>query len=297
MSTIYIACNNCLERGYFLGDVLSVCKIAWLFVQNEPHDEVILSLHKTEPLNWVWEKFIRDNEVKVVWDEWHKGDQLQQYRAFDRRRAKRRVNGTPFDTYRELYPRLDGAGRQAILCGSEQGLGRRNIFEYYYYGQEHPTPNPIGTTRFGPDVIDQPDVQRRADRSMFIAPHEKCQNNAIFTHTFWKQVVEGLLDFDIDVTLNDRGGFLPDLKCDRLHWSFEPLDRIAPEIARQRLVVCGNTGPGWVAAATGVPLIACERDMIFSEYGFRKCGFESLVELIDQPDPRRAVNTILERLT
>jgi len=54
MSTMYIASNNCTERGYFLGDVLGLIKTAWLFVRSEPHTQYIMSLHEREPLNFLW---------------------------------------------------------------------------------------------------------------------------------------------------------------------------------------------------------------------------------------------------
>lgn len=130
MSTMYIACNNTMPRGYFLGDILTVIKAAWMFVENEPHDHVVLSLHDREPLNFLWDKFIADNLVTVIYDRWDQGNRDAQFAAFGERLTSRRVKDIPFDTYKELYPRLDGGARQHILCGRENGIGRKNIFSY-----------------------------------------------------------------------------------------------------------------------------------------------------------------------
>ena len=60
-STMYIAANNTMERGYFLGDVITLIKVAYLFVDNEPHDRVLLSLHHHDQLNFLWDRFLRDS--------------------------------------------------------------------------------------------------------------------------------------------------------------------------------------------------------------------------------------------
>lgn len=205
---MYIACNNTMPRGYFLGDILTVIKAAWMFVENEPHDHVVLSLHDREPLNFLWYRFIVDNLVTVVRDRWDQGNRDSQYAAFGERLASRRVKGIPFDTYKELYPRLDGGARQSILCGRENGIGRKNIFCYYYFGQQSWRDEPVGDETFGPGVIEQPQVARMTARSVLVAPHEKCHGNALFTHTFWEQVVRGLTQAEVHVTVNDDRGFM-----------------------------------------------------------------------------------------
>jgi hypothetical protein len=295
---MYIAANNCLERGYFLGDVLVLCKVAWLFVRNEPHDQIILSLHAHDPRNWVWSRFIRENHATVVYDDWPKGPKEIQYSQWAQRRSTRLVSSIPFDTYKELYLRPDGGDRQGFLCGAERGLGRRNIFEYYYFGQETHAESPHSSTSFGTDLIDVPQVARRTDRCVFIAPHEKCQGNRVFTHAFWRELVRTLLAKDIAAVLNDEGRFCREIESPVLSYDFAPLESIAETIAGHRLVLCGNTGIGWVAGAVGTPLIACERTdaMVFGEYSFQKCHVESLRAVIAEPSVEQAMHAVLTEL-
>ena len=163
-------------RSFFHGD--NICKlVVKVMVENERSEHILLSLHDDDPLNFLWKRFIHENLVTVIHDRWDKTCKHQQYEIFGQRRNSRIVKGISVDIYKELYPRLDGGDRQHILCGEERGLGRRNIFEYYYYGQESFIEHPTGTTTFGDDIIDVPDVQRLTSRSVFLAPHEKCQHS------------------------------------------------------------------------------------------------------------------------
>jgi hypothetical protein len=293
---MYIACNNCTQRGYFLGDMLTVIKAAWMFVENEPHDHVVLSLHDREPLNFLWDRFIAENCVTVVHDRWHQGNRDVQYAAFGERLTSRMVKGIAFDTYKELYPRLDGGARQHILCGRENGLGRKNIFAYYYFGQQNWREEPRGEDDFGPGVIDIPsrtplatDTAQTTRRSVFIAPHEKCHGNAVFTHAFWQEVVEGLLRVGLHVMLNDDRGFLRELEGPLLSRSYLSYRELVAQVAGQRLVLAGNSGVGWLAGAVGAPLIALERNQLLVEYSFSLCGLRSLISVIDEPDAERVV--------
>ena len=276
-----------------MGDVLGIIKTAKVMIENERPDHILLSLHDDDPLNFLWERFVRENLVTVVHDRWDKTCKHQQYEIFGQRRASRRVKGVSFDVYKELYPRLDGGDRQHILCGEERGFGRRNIFEYYYYGQESFIEHPTGTATFGDDIIDVPDVQRLTSRSVFLAPYEKCQGNRIFTIPFWQQVTLKLLQAGFIVVVNDQDSFFPECHHSDLIRTFKPFPELIRQIAEQPLVVCGNTGIGWVAAATNTPFIALERDMIFSEYSFEKCGCESLIETINTPDADLVVERII----
>ena len=296
MTTMYIACNNSMHRGYFLGDVLTVIKAAWMFVENEPHDHVILSLHDREPLNFLWDKFVADNLATVVHDRWDQGNRDIQYAAFGDRMTKRCVKGIAFDTYKELYPRLDGGARQHILYGRENGLGRRNIFCYYYFGQQKWIDNPRGDAAFGPGVIDIPQVSRGATRSVFVAPHEKCHGNALFTHAFWEQVIAGLTRSGVQVTLNDDRGFMRQAEGPLLTRSFLPFRQLVEQVAAQRLVLAGNNGVGWLAGAVGAPLIALERNGLLPEYEFSKCGVTSLIEAIVEPNAPRVIQRVLDYL-
>lgn len=296
MSTMYIACNNAMPRGYFLGDMLTVIKAAWMFVENEPHDHIILSLHDREPLNFLWNKFIADNLVTVIHDRWHQGNRDAQYAAFGERLTSRQVKGIAFDTYKELYPRLDGGARQAILCGRENGIGRKNIFCYYYFGQQSWRDDPQGDETFGPELIDVPPAPRSTQRSVLVAPHEKCHGNAIFAHAFWEQVILGLVRAEIEVTVNDDRGFMQYAEGPLLKRSYLPFHELVTQVAAQRLVVAGNNGIGWLAGATGAPLLALERNAVFPEYSFAKCGLRSLAAVIDQPDAPRVVQWITDYL-
>lgn len=296
MSTMYIACNNSMPRGYYLGDVLTVIKAAWMFVENEPHDHILLSLHDREPLNFLWNKFIADNLVTVIHDRWDKWDRSAHYAAFGERFTRRCVKNIPFDTYKELYPRLDGGERQHFLCGREKGLGRENIFFYYYFGQQSCKEEPRDGKTFGPGVIDIPDACRTKCRSVLIAPHEKCHGNARFTHSFWEQVIVGLMNADVHVTINDDRGFMRHAEGPLLARTHFPFQQLAEQVAAQRLVLAGNNGVGWLAGALGTPLLAMERNALLAEYEFARCGLTSLVDVIDGPDPARVVARALQHL-
>ena len=114
VSTLYLAVNNSLQRGYCLGDVLGIIKTAKVMIENERPEHVLLSLHDDDPLNFLWERFVRENLVTFIHDRWDKTSKHQQYEIFGQRRANRTVKGIPFDIYKELYPRLDGGDRQHI---------------------------------------------------------------------------------------------------------------------------------------------------------------------------------------
>lgn len=303
MTVMYIACDNCMERGYFLGDVIVCCRVAHLFVENENPDGVILSIHEIDRLNFIWDSFVERFNVLLVQDRWHKGngpygvdhkgDFEAQYENFDKRRKERVVEGLHFETYKELYPRLDGGNRQQVLCGSERGIGRANIFEYYYYGQESFKENPIGTRNFGPTNIRWDECVAGSRGEIYLAPHEKCQGNKHFTHKFWDTVGRALLEEGFQVTVNDQGNFMPGCESNpKFRRVFPDFPELFTEIQGHSLVLTGNCGVGWVAAATGTPFIACEKDLNFVEYSYEKCGCESLVETIDQPDPDRMVRAV-----
>lgn len=289
MNTLYIACNHTIERGYFMGDAVVCRKMADVFRNNVNPDRTIISLMDGGPLQWVWNWFKCDHVVRDSWED--RGSRPVQYKVFDERREAGEVNGIPFTTYRELYPRLDGGDRQGILCGEEAGLGRKNVFEYFYYGQNGTEDNPVGLDRFDPlfDI--------RAEKypgRVLIAPIEKCQGNRVFTHQMWQEVIKKLLASGVEVTVNAGQDFMCGFGHPLLRVEYPPLEDVHKEIAKYNLVVCGNTGIGWVAGAVGVPLLACENDMSFSEYGFAKCGVSSLVDVIDEPDVTLISSRIVE---
>src|ERR1700722_5082296 len=131
--------NNCTrESGSFMGDQLCALKTAYLFVQNTPDiDRVIMSVSPGNEMHFLWEKFIDSYLVELVYDAFNPGDWPSRWNAWDKWRAEREIEGRKFDHLRELYLRIHGNQRQTVLCGSERGLGRRNIYEYWLAGQEN----------------------------------------------------------------------------------------------------------------------------------------------------------------
>lgn len=292
MTTMYIAASHQTEGcplSHCLGDVITSIKVAWLWVQMEKPDHVILSLCRHEQWNVLWDRFIRENNVFVVWDEKVDSKWLL-YRDFDIRRQTRIVHGAKFDTYKELYCRMEGGQRQAALCGQERGLGRKNIFEYFYHGQESFVPNPSGSAEFGSNIIDFDECHR--EPRVLIAPHAKCQGNDVFTFAFWGRVTQSLIDANIPFTLNDTDNRIgiPGLKA-----TLARPEEIANYVARHSLVVCGNTGIGWVAGATGTPLFGMEPPWFnMMDFRYRECGVKSLKALFSDPDPNEVANAIID---
>jgi hypothetical protein len=292
---MYVACNNSVKLGFFLGDVITLIKTAYLFVENEPHDEIILSLLEHDPLNFLWSKFIDSYDVRVLWDDWVPEDKEARNRFLQERIDTHKVHKVSFDTYKELYARLHGEERQCLLCGEHRGLGKQNIFEYYYYGQQQCASNPKGLDQFNPGLIKYQRQEPTPKRSVFVVPYEHSQKNRIFTLQFWEKVTSLLLKEGVHVTLNS----LTPMK-NRWHplltITFKPYQSLINQVSSQQLVVCGNTGIGWVAASTGVPFIAMEKDMFLEEYSFEKCGCSTLVETVREPDPMYAAERVLHYL-
>lgn len=294
MKTLYIAGTHqdrSSPYAHCLGDVITSIRVAWIWFRTEQPDKIILSLCENERWNPLWAKFIRETPTIVVYDKMV-DDKNDHYWLFDERRRTRMVNGIRFDTYKELYCRIEGGTRQSALCGSERGLGRKNIFEYFYYGQEDFITDPIGTDVFGTDVLDFINVPR--EHRVLIAPVAKCQGNHIFTFDFWADVVHRTLDAGIEVTLNDDHDRLGinRVGCEVKHST--PAE-IANYVARHALVVCGNTGIGWVAGATGTPLMGMEPpyfDMM--DFRYKECGVQSLKRLFSEPDPKAVATAICE---
>jgi len=292
VKTMYIAASHQTESSPFahcLGDVITSIKVAYLWLQTEKPDKVILSLCDAEQWNVLWSRFIRESNAVVVYDR-KVGHKSEMYFIFDERRRTRTIAGMTFDIYKELYCRMEGGDRQTALCGHEAGLGRKNIFEYFYYGQESHVENPEGTAEFGADVLDFANVQR--EPKVLIAPQAKCQGNHVFTFEFWQRVTNKVLDAGIEVTLNDsvdRIG-VPRLKP---HMS-SPAD-IANYVARHSLVACGNTGIGWVAGATGTPLFGMEPpEFSLMDFRYKECGVKSLAGLFDTPNPNVVAGAIVD---
>lgn len=293
--TMFIACNATYEAGHKIGDMITMAHAARLIAKNEPHERYILSLNPKHPLNFVFDQFIQDFRVDVVLDKWPVGRQAWENREFEERRRSRSVRGVHFDTYKELYRRVDGSMRQALLCGSERGLGRRNIFEYYFFGQEHSPAKCEGAVDFGSESFGWKRDAKESEKTVFVAPHAHSQGNDVFTMKFWREVIEGLLAAGLEVIVNTPNDGLFGMHKN-LTYSFHHgnMRRLFQQISEQRLVVCGNTGIGWIAAAHGVPLIAGEpKHFWFMDYRYREAGVRSVVEVFSEARPIELKNLVV----
>lgn len=274
MKTMLIA-NNCTrENGQFMGDQLCYVKIAYLMVENSDYDKIMMSMSPANEMHFVWQKFIDTYNVEVIYDDFNPGDNPARWEAWDKWRADRSINGRPFDEYRELYLRIHGQQRQTVLCGSE--IGRGNIYEYVYYGQEHLPQSCIGADWFDESLFYHP--ERTKEYDVYIAPHCKTQGNHTFTFDYWFEVVQRLVSAGVSVTVGYDGQF-PGSGF-RRYWGDHK--QWFAEVCRHKLVACGNTGTGWVSAACGVPLITMEpHNSVMADHRYRECGLRNLVEVID----------------
>lgn len=290
-----IANNETRESGSFMGDALCSLKAAYLFVENEPSvDRVIMSMSPGNEMLFVWAKFIETYKVEVVWDDWNAGDWSSRWAAWDKWRAERSINGTPIDHYRELYLRIHGHLRQTLLCGHERGLGRRNIYEYWFYGQEHKPETCAGSDWYDDSLTYHPPLT--PERDVYISPHCKTQGNVTFTFDYWSAVIRKLLDAGITVTVGYDGPFCEDLNGHPLykkHWgNHEDWFKV---VCRHKIVACGNTGTGWVAAACGVPLLTAEPpNSQMPDHRYRECGLRNIVEVVDTPDADYCAQRLIE---
>lgn len=302
MNTMYIAFSGTFEGGHKLGDCITMVKACYLFVENEPHDKIILSLNPRHKLNFLWKKFIDKYDVQVVYDDFPLNDKDVMYKIFHERRITRRIQNIKFDSYKELYLRVEGGKRQKYLCGEERGLGRKNIFEYYYFGQENKPEKCIGGDNFKNNLIYYtPDRNKIPKKSVFVSPLAVSQGNSIFTFDFWKEVVKILVEQDIFIFLNtNQINLFEDIKSEKIEFTYEntnDFETLLNRVASQQLVVCGNTGVGWFAGATGTPLMAMEPPFFwFMDYRYKECGVESLKKLFAEPNPNIVSNSIVEYL-
>lgn len=316
MSTLLIA-NNCTrESGSFMGDQLCALKTAYLFVEAVPAEgrRVIMSASPFNEMHFLWTKFVETYGVELVYDNWNPGDWNSRWQAWDEWRATKRVKGRPsatwpvagvadaevelpFDIYRELYLRIHGGVRQRALCGSERGLGRRNIYSYWFCGQEGcPDEPPPGADWFDDTLTHHP--AHDPVRDVYISPHAKTQGNVTFTFEFWAEVVHRLIDAGVSVTVGFDGYFCEDLIHHQLYRKFWGTHQEwMQEVCRHRLVSCGNTGTGWLAAACGVPMITMEPpNSQMPDHRYRECGLKNIVEVVDRPDAAYVAGRIAEQV-
>lgn len=302
MATMLIA-NNCTrESGSFMGDQLCSLKAAYLFVQNQPGvDRVLMSMSKANEMNFVWQKFIDDPmgngsipPIEVFWDDWNPGDWWARHHTWDRWRHERKIGNVPFDHYRELYLRIHGATRQTLLCGHERGLGRRNIYEYWLAGQENMPDTFPGADWFDDTLMYHP--PHTPERDVYISPHCKTQGNITFTFAYWSEVVHRLIDAGLTVTVGYDGHFCEDLNGHPLyhkHWGDHR--QWMEQLCRHRIVACGNTGTGWLAAACGIPLLTMEPpNSQMPDHRYRECGLRNLVEVLSEPDAAYCARRLVE---
>ena len=283
MSTMLIAFNGTTAMGQYLGDTLVSIKTAWLFAQNHPCEKIILALSPTGELNFLWDRFVNHYGVQVVYDSFHPGNMSERFGTWDAWRKTRQIDGLKFDVYKELHRRIDGGLRQTELCGKEAGLGRKNIFEYLYCGQEDVRWPALHTEEFGSELVYHPVQPALYD--VLVAPDAKCQGNGVFTHDFWKDVVRRLLDAGLRVTVNRKDEFLPEITDPAYRKIYPDFKGLRDEVCRHRLVLCGNTGVGWMAAACGIPLLAMQHDESnMQDYRYEWCGVKSLVDFVREPD-------------
>lgn len=298
MTTHLISFNGTTDIGQFLGDQLCSIKAAYLLAQNYPCDKLMLAMSPSNQLHFFWQKFIDDFDVEVVYDTFHPGNMDQRFQAWDLWRHSGDIEGRKFDRYFELYRRIDGAKRQAALCGGEKGLCRKNIFEYFYYGQAGEIAEPIKNGEFyDSSMIYHPTYP--ADRGVFVAPYAKCQGNHVFTlDGYWPRVVKKLIDHGVSVTVNFNGHFCQELEGHPLYRKIYPdFKGMLDEVCRHKIVACGNTGVGWVAAAAGVPLMGMQpANSNMPDYRYETCGVKSLVEIIDQPDSDYCARRLAEEV-
>lgn len=305
MATLLIA-NNCTrESGSFMGDQLCLLKTCYLFVENTPNvDHVIMSMSPNNEMGFLWTKFIEKHNIEVVLDDFNPGDWTARFEAWDKWYSERSINGKPFDVMKQCYLRIHGMQRQTALCGAERGLGRRNIYSYWWCGQEGygenagwgPDELPPSVDWFDDTLIHHPPLTPLRD--VYISPHAKTQGNVTFTFEFWSEVVHRLIDAGVSVTVGHNGYFCEDLNAHPLykkHWGDHK--QWMEEVCRHKLVACGNTGTGWLAAACGVPMITMEPiGSQMPDHRYRECGLCNIVEVVDTPDPEYVARRITEEV-
>lgn len=299
MSTLLIAQNETRESGSFMGDQLCSLKAAYLFAEYAPPDvdRIIMSVSRANEMHFLWERFIDRFNIELIWDEWNPGDWESRFSAWDKWRAERVIEGIPFDYYRELYLRIHGSQRQTLLCGSERGLGRRNIYQYWWCGQEgNPDELPESVDWFDDTLIHHP--PHRPTRDVYISPHAKTQGNITFTFDFWADVVHRLIDNGVTVTVGYNGYFCDDLNDHPLykkHWGDHR--QWMEQVCAHKLVACGNTGTGWLACACGVPMITMEPpNSQMPDHRYRECGLRNIVEVVDTPNAEYVARRITEEV-
>jgi len=298
MTTTLLIANNCTrESGSFCGDQLCALKAAYLFVENTPNvGKVIMSMSPKNEMDFFWQKFIDKYEIEVINDDFNPGDWNARWGAWDKWRKERKIEGRSFDTYRELYLRIHGAQRQTLLCGFERGLGRKNIYEYWYFGQENMPETCPGSHWYDDTLMYHSPLT--PERDVYISPHCTTQGNITFTFDYWSRVVHKLIDAGVTVTVGYDGYFCEELAGHPLykkHWGDHK--QWMEQVCRHKIVSCGNTGTGWLAAACGTPLFTMEPpNSQMPDHRYRECGLRNIVEVMDTPDADYCAKRLIEEV-
>jgi rfaE bifunctional protein nucleotidyltransferase chain/domain len=299
-----IAQNETRESGSFMGDQLCSLKAAYLFVEHAPPDvdRVIMSVSPGNEMHFLWEKFIDRFKIELVYDNFNPGDWVARWQQWNQWFTGRKVTMPDgevvhIDHYRELYLRIHGAQRQNYLCGSERGLNRRNIYQYWWCGQEQcPDELPPEVDWFDDTLAAHP--KSEPVRDVYISPHAKTQGNITFTFEFWANVVHKLIDAGVTVTVGYDGHFCENLNSHPLYRKFWGNHKQwMDQVCAHKLVACGNTGTGWLAAACGTPMITMEPpNSQMPDHRYRECGLRNILEVVDTPDASYVARRIIDEI-
>lgn len=285
---LYVGANNCIKCGDFLGDTITQViaqSIVWESIRPE---RTIISLYTGNPLNLLWDGYIKRSQAKVVMDAPINGNIAAKYAMLDARRTARQVGDDAFDHYRECYRCMDQNGRTAAL-GARNAVALNSIIETYYYGQESALPMPYWSSC--PQHFALPRWAGGGDY-VFISPLEKCQNNAIYSFPMWREVVLLLLEAGLNVVVNDRSKFCHDLKVVK---TFLPFREMFDQIAAARVVACGNTGTMWAAGACGTPSVICESPGVaMPMYSVHRARLAGVRYVCPEPDPSAIATRIID---
>jgi hypothetical protein len=280
--TTYFSANCSLKMGDCLGDTITQVAAASIIYDAEQPETVILSQYADNPLNFLWDRFIRHTGAKVVYDP-EIGGVDEKFALLDERRERREVDGTAFENYKEAYRRLDCDRRYSALHAGNVDFGK-SIIEMYYYGQEYFTEMPYWSV--GPHQF-LPYPSACAVPFVFLAPDEKCQANSVFTMAFWRRVMSQLAERKIKVVVNSR------VPLDGVESTFLPFEQLAVQTAQATVMACGNTGTMWLAAACGTPSVICESgSMIMPEYSVHKNRMAGVRAVVKNADSNEMADRI-----
>jgi hypothetical protein len=279
---MHISFEGTYEGGHRIGDTIAYAYAARLMAENEIRTpRITMTFSRHHLFNFFFDQFIRDYDVECHYTDTIPGP--QRFGVFDDIRKSRSFNRKPIGSYKELYRRIDGQIRQTIICGEERPLTPGgNIFTYICRGQE--SCQAVIKSDFTPAAFGWEWTPYSGGKSVFVSPHELSQGNETFTIAFWMKTVSMLLDCGIQVMVASHHSELWDSRAS-VFFAVTPR-HLVDVISRQSLVLTGNTGTGWIAAAVGCPMIACEPEsLIFEGWRFERCGFRNLVRSIKEPNP------------